>query len=233
MSLEINVLDIGRTSYQDAWKKQQELLIKRQQGNIPDTLILAEHPPTITMGATEKYNVLHVSEESLKEQGIAFFKSSRGGGAAFLGPGQLIGYTIMDIHPHGGVLAFLKKIEDIMIQTAGVFNIPISRYDVMNPTTEKPYRATWYRENGNAYVLCTKGIGLQIRSNGMFTHHGFALNVFKDDSYFHLIDPCGFPTSQVRPISMEEILGIKPDLESVKTEIVKNFKGVFENNATS
>ncbi len=229
MNLELNVLDIGTKSYGDAWKIQKELFEKRLKDEIKDTLILVEHsPPAITFGADSKWNILHVPIETLKNKGIEFFRSSRGGGAAYLGPGQLIGYTIMDIKPYGGVYNFMRMLEEVMIRTAKEFGINVDRYDSMNPTTEKPYRATWYKEDGNTYVLCTKGIGSRLYNGGLYTHHGFCLNVRRNDSYFDLIDPCGFPSKEVRPISMEEIAKKKIAIRDIKKAVINNFKDIFK-----
>ena len=228
MNLELKILDLGKTTYQEAWKIQKELFEKRKKNTLQDTLILTEHNPTITFGTNESWNVLHVSKKELKELNIEFFeRTPRGGGAAYLGPGQLIGYTILDIFPHGGVLSFMKKLEETMILTAKDFGINIDRYDVMNPTTEKLYRATWYRNNGSAYVLCTKGIGISPYKKGLYTHHGFSLNVNNEPSHFHLIDPCGFPLSEVKPISMQELFGKRINIEEVKSSVIKNFTKVF------
>jgi lipoate-protein ligase B len=230
MSLELKIVDLEKSSYADAWKIQQEYHEKRVRGVVPDILLLTEHDPTITFGVNKNWNVLHVSQDELVRRGIAFHHSKRGGGAAYLGPGQLIGYTIMDIKQFGGVLPFMKLLEDVMIKTAGDFGINVGKYDVMNPTTDKPYRATWYR-NGEDYVLCTKGIGLKMFGRGIFSHHGFALNVNENRSYFDLIDPCGFPVSQVKPISLGEIRGREVDLAEVKKSVVSNFQEVFNYGA--
>lgn len=230
MSLDFKILDLGDISYQDAWKIQQEFFEKRQIGEVPDTLIFAQHPPTITLGSNKEWNTVKVPESEIRKRGIELYNAKRGGGAAYLGPGQIVGYTIMDIHPYGGVLNFMKMLEEVMIKTSKNFGIDVDRYDVMNPTTDKPYRATWYRNNGNDHVLCTKGIGMRLKGNGSYTHHGFCLNVNKNQSYFDLIDPCGFPVEEVKPISMEEINGEVINYLDVKNKIVENFKEVFGKN---
>lgn len=229
MSLETKVLDLGQQTYDAAWIKQQEVLRQRMFGEIDDTLILVEHPPTITFGINPEWNVLKVPEEVLQKRGIAFHRrTSRGGGSAYLGPGQLVGYVHAEIAQYGGVLKFMKMLEEVMIRTAADFNIFIQRHDTMNPTTDKPYRATWYTVGDKKYVLCTKGIGVQGTSKGgQYTHHGFCLNVQKNDSYFDLIDPCGFPISEVQPISMEEILGKQIAMAEVKQAVARNFKKVI------
>ena len=231
MNLELKVIDLGLSSYADAWKIQKELFEKRKNMEIEDTLILTEHMSTITFGKNKEWNTLHVPVEYLRKEGIEFFgETPRGGGAAYLGPGQLIGYTIMDIKPYGGVKEFMIKLEEVMIRSARDFRVEIGRYDVKNPTTDKPYRATWYRNNGNDYVLCTKGIGVHPNGRGTYTHHGFSLNVNSEKSYFHLIDPCGFPLDQVRQISLQDIIGKKIDMDKVKKSVIKNFREVFEKN---
>ncbi len=223
----MKVIKLEKMSYNEAWKIQEYLFQKRQKNEIADTLLLVEHPPTITLGVNKKWNQLKVKKEELTQRGIDFHYSKRGGGSAYLGPGQLVGYTIMDIKPFGGILNFMRMLEEVMIQTAQSFEIEVNRYDTMNPTTNKPYRATWYRSNGKSYVLCTKGIGTRVSSKGLYTHHGFCLNVNQNNSYFDLIDPCGFPVSEIRPISMQEIIGKEVDMEKVKEVVSDHFKDIF------
>jgi lipoate-protein ligase B len=231
VSLELKVIDLGRTSYGDAWKLQSETFGRRIKGEVGDTLILAEHNPTISLGMNAEWNKLHFERAKIEELGVSVVNSDRGGGAAYLGPGILVGYPIMDILPYGGVLQFMQRMEDLMIMTAKNFGINVGRHNVMNPTTDKPYRATWYTENGRNCVLCTKGIKAQIQGGGMYTHHGFALNVNREEpTYFHLIDPCGFPSTEVAPISMGEILGRRVDMDEVKGTVVRNFREVFSQN---
>ncbi len=236
MSLEdsIQVIDLGKKSYEEALDIQLHLLEKRRNNVEKDTLILVEHPPTITLGGDDKWNVVHASEKEIADKGIAFFKreegkkwASRGGGAAYLGPGQIIGYAIMDITPYG-INTFLRRLEEVMIRTARDFNIEVNRVDKMNPTTDKLYRATWYQKDGKYYVLCTKGIGVRAERERLFSHHGFALNVNNEKAFYELIDPCGFPKSEIEQISMQTILGKGLSLEEVKENIVKNFSEVFE-----
>ncbi len=227
MSLEVHVQDLGFLPYGDAWRIQQQTLEARKLGKLPDTLLLVEHPPTISLGKNKEWNKVHLTSETLAENGITLVNSERGGGAAYLGPSQLIGYVIANIMPYGGVLQFMKKLEEIMIRSSKKLGISVDRQDTMNPTTEKPYRATWYIKEGKPYALCTKGIGLESYQGTWFSHHGFCVNVEKDHSYFDIINPCGFPPDQVRPISFEEILGYKVEREKVKNIIAEQFREVF------
>ncbi len=230
----IQVIDLGKKSYADSLDFQLELLQKRRNNGEKDSLILVEHPPTITLGSDDKWNVVHVSEEEIAKMGIAFHKrgngnkwESRGGGAAYLGPGQLIGYVVMDASQYG-IFNFLRMLEEVMIKTAKDFDIDINRVDKLNPSTDKLYRATWYQKNGKYYVLCTKGIGIKSDKGRLITHHGFALNVNEGRSFYDLIDPCGFPKSDVEPISMQKILNKELDLNKVKEQVVKNFGYIFK-----
>src|SRR3989344_2247848 len=157
---KINVQDLGKKNYNDSLNLQLELLSKRKKDEINDTLLLVEHNPTITLGRDKKWNVVHYGENEIKKLGVDFFEDTpRGGGAAYLGPGQIIGYLIMDITKQG-IYNFLRSLEDVMIRTCDDFGIKIDKVDSMNPTTDKLYRATWFNSNGKYKVLCTKGIGV-------------------------------------------------------------------------
>ena len=233
MSLEMKVVDLGHMTYADAWEQQQALLGQRMRGEIPDTLVLVEHPPTITFGSSQKWNTHLGSRDEfdakLRDRGIALHEStSRGGGAAYLGPGQLVGYVHMDVTAHGGILPFMRMLEEVMIRTGRAFDIPIERRDTENPTTDKPYRATWYNNQGTYSVLCTKGIGTRrdTATGKLYSHHGFSLSVHQNNSYLDLIHPCGFPVHEVPPISMQDVLGYAPDMQRVKDAVVDSFTQV-------
>ncbi len=232
MNLEnrLEVIDLGNVSYEEAWEIQKKELQRRIDEETSDTLILVEHPPTITFGiSNSNWNKLKVDTSELKKYNIAFHeRTERGGGAAFLGPGQIVGYTIMKWR-QPGIRKLMVSFEEVMIKTAEDFDIPITRVDTMNPTTDKPYRATWFKQDGKYKVLCTKGIGTETRGEWIYTHHGFALNVNNshDIPYTELIDPCGFPVSETSPISMQTILGRELDLQKVKDRLVYRFSEVF------
>jgi lipoyl(octanoyl) transferase len=228
MSLDFKLLDLGRTNYERVYSQQIDLFRQRMTGTIGDCLILTEHDPVITLGTNEKWNKVHVTPEKVGQYGIGYVQSDRGGGTAYLGPGQLVGYTIMNIGVYGGVLHFMKMLEETMIRTSNDFGIKVERRDTHNPTTDKPYRATWYMGDGNPKVLCTKGIKVAMSGSGMYTHHGFALNVNRpNENYFHFVDQCGFPSSDVEPVYMSDILGKELNWEEVKDSVVRNFTNVF------
>ncbi|MGV8142327.1 MAG: lipoyl(octanoyl) transferase LipB [Candidatus Pacearchaeota archaeon] len=228
MNLELKVLDWGRTDYERAFAMQMELFKRRRDRLIVDHLVLTEHEPVITLGANNQWNKVHVTEEVAKQNGVGYVQSDRGGGTAYLGPGQLVGYTIMNIGAYGGVLPFMKMLEETMIKTSEDFGIKVERRDTHNPTTDKPYRATWYMGDGKPKVLCTKGIKVAMSGSGMYTHHGFALNVNRPEiNYFHFVDQCGFPATDVEPVYMSDIVGGKLNWEEVKSSVARNFSLVF------
>jgi len=230
MGLEkkLRVIDLGSQRYASTWTIQQELLQKRMNDEIEDTLLLVEHdPPVVTFGLNEEWNQLKVPQDELSKLGFDFHNAQRGGGVAFHGPGQLVGYTIMEVMAYGGILKFLKSLEDVMMRTASDFGIDVQRIDTLNPTTNKPYRSTWYKGDGSPKVLCSKGIGCRPKGDWLYTHHGFALNVNQGPSYTHLLDPCGFPVDKVLPVSMEEIKGKRLHMGEVKNRVVRNFSDVF------
>lgn len=215
--------------YADSWKLQSELFEKRRREMVGDHLLLVEHSPVISLGTSAEWNKVHVDPDAIKAQGVDYVQSPRGGGTAYLGPGQLVGYTIMDIAPYGGVLNFMKMLEETMILTARDFGIPIQRRDTHNPTTDKPYRATWYMGGDKPQVLCTKGVNVTLTPEGnKYTHHGFALNVNRPQTnYFHFIDQCGFPASDVEPVYMSDIIGKNLDWTTVQNSVSRNFSTVF------
>ncbi|MEK6937370.1 MAG: hypothetical protein AABW58_04845 [Nanoarchaeota archaeon] len=230
----MKIIDLGKIRYEDSLDFQISLVERRKEDLETDTLILAEHPPTITLGSDEKWNVVNASEEEIFRKGIDLHKNgngkkwiSRGGGAAYLGPGQLIGYVVMDVSQYG-IFNFLRMLEEVMMKTAKGFGIEINRVDRLNPSTDKLYRATWYEKDGRYFVLCTKGIGIKSWKDKLITHHGFALNVNEGYDHYDLIDPCGFPKSEIEPISMQKILKREINMKEVKEKIVRNFGYVFK-----
>ncbi len=229
MSLDLKIIDWGRTDYEKAFCMQRDLFEKRKTGIIEDHLIFTEHFPVITLGANPKWNKVHVTPEFAKKNGVSYVQSDRGGGTAYLGPGQLIGYTIMNIGAYGGVLPFMKMLEQVMIKTSADFGITVETMDTRNPTTDKPYRATWYMGDNKPKVLCTKGIKVSMQGHDLYTHHGFALNVNRPETnYFHFVDQCGFPASDVEPVYMSDLTGNQLKLKDVKESVAKNFSLIFD-----
>ncbi len=189
---ELWVVSLGLTPYEEALELQRALARERISGAIPeDMLLLVEHPPVVTMGRSAKARNLISSSEFLASKGVELFEVERGGDVTFHGPGQLVGYPIIDLKRHRQDLHwFLRQVEEALIRTLAAYSIPGER--------STGFTGVW--TNGRKIA----SIGVHARD--WVTWHGFALNVTTDLSYFDLIIPCGIDgvtmTSIAREIEM-------------------------------
>jgi lipoyl(octanoyl) transferase len=208
-ALQVRLL--GRVPYQEALAFQESLVQARRSGEIPDQLILLEHPHVITLGTSSQEEHLLLSGEEREERGIELFQAGRGGDVTYHGPGQLVGYPILDLNPDRKDLhRYLRDLEEVLILALGSFGI----------------RGT--REEGLTGVWTPRGkvaaIGVRV-SSGWVTSHGFALNVDPDMAQFSSIVPCGIQDRRVA--SMAEVLGRPVTLEEVIPPVVDAFEKVF------
>jgi lipoate-protein ligase B len=205
MTNEGNLLDLGLREYNDVWDLQRKLVDLRSRKLIPDTLILVQHPHVFTVGKAVP-GVLPAQISS-----VPVLRIERGGQWTYHGPGQLVGYPILDLNiRQRDIHAFLRDIEETIILALAKFGI----------------RAVRYQGRTGVWVQSRKiaSIGAAIRN--WTTFHGFALNVNTDLSYFGLIEPCGMPSSTMT--SMKALLGQEADFGLAKKEVRKHFEGVFE-----
>jgi lipoate-protein ligase B len=191
-------------------KRQLALLEDRIQDRIPDTLILVEHPPVVTLGRAKTTANLRHTPEALRAQGIEFFEVSRGGDATFHAPGQLVGYPIFDLRQHGrDVLRFCRGVESALIRTVEAFRLPARAV---------PGKAgVWVGERKIA------SLGISLRR--WVTFHGFALNVGVNLAGFHVIRPCGEEPEVMT--SMDALLGHRVRMGEVQSRVVAEFARVF------
>jgi lipoyl(octanoyl) transferase len=219
----ISGVQLGRVDYATALKLQQALVDLRKTGQIPDTLLLLEHPPVITLGRNAKRANVLVSEDQLARAGVEICECDRGGDVTYHGPGQLIGYPIFDLRgftPRVGAVDFVRKLEEVLIRTCADFGIATHRVRGMT--------GVWTLRN-EAKIAA---IGVHI-SRGV-TSHGFALNVSTELDHFKLIIPCGIADKPVT--SMDRALSnaypgiaVTPiTLEEVSQSVARNFGRVFE-----
>jgi lipoyl(octanoyl) transferase len=207
----MRVLRLGRVGYEDALERQQQLLEARQDNRIPDTLLLLEHPPTLTFGARARPEHLLASPEVLERRGVSLYHARRGGDITYHGPGQLVGYPIFALSHQGrDVHRYVRKLEEVLIRTLAAFGIHSER--------SPGQTGVWVGDGKIA------AIGVEVRR--WVARHGFALNVTTDLSYFDLIVPCGIADKGVT--SMEKALGKAPAWRAVEDEIVRQFEAVFE-----
>ncbi len=219
--LQVSLADLGSIAYQKAWDIQEVHLQKVVQEKIeartnlnvlPSSyFFLVEHPPVFTLGKSGKEDHLLLSQESLVERGIGYFKTNRGGDITFHGPGQVVGYPILDLDQvYTDIHRYLRELEEVIILTLADFGIP-------NGARKEGLTGVWVGEE----KICAMGV----RASRWITMHGFALNVNTDLRFFDLIVPCGIQDKGVT--SMEKILGSSPDIEAVKRSVIRNFERVF------
>lgn len=208
----VDVYGLGTVSYERALEYQKILLERRIAGKTRDCLLLLEHPPTITTGRRGNTEHLLVRREHLEKRGIAFHRASRGGDITFHGPGQLVGYPILNLRDHGtDVRGHMRKLERTIIRSLRGLGIEGGR---MEGET-----GVWA---GGSKIA---SIGIAIRK--WVTYHGFALNVSTDLDYFDLIVSCGI--TDVRVTSVNSLLGGSGNvkIQTIADIIIENFIKVF------
>ncbi len=211
---QVQVLQAGCVPYDEALAWQRCLVAARSAGQIPDTLLLLEHPPTITLGV--RANPAHVllSPEELGRRGVALVQSDRGGDVTFHGPGQIVGYPILKLSQHGADLGrYVRAIEETIIRTLASYRV----------TGERVPGLTGVWVEGGRAKICA--IGVRLSAAGI-TSHGFALNVSTDLAGFAQIVPCGIGDRSVT--SLERLLGIAPPAEEVTERLLAAFGAVLD-----
>ncbi|MFC1575960.1 lipoyl(octanoyl) transferase LipB [Gemmatimonadota bacterium] len=208
----LQVRDRGTVPYEDALALQEEAVLKRRAGEIPDQLFLLEHPPVITLGTSSQEGHLLLGPDELRARGIQLFEVGRGGDVTYHGPGQMVGYPILDLKPDRQDLhRYLRDLEEVLIRTLSAFGI--------SGTREEGLTGVWVPEGKLA------AIGVRVSSRWI-TSHGFALNVDPDLSQFSSIVPCGI---QDRPVtSMGHLLGRRISVEEVRPALLQSFGKVFQ-----
>jgi lipoate-protein ligase B len=202
--------DLGLVPYADALALQRTLHAQRVAGAIPDTLLLLEHPPVITLGKAFHPEHLRYAREFYAQQGIELHPTDRGGDVTCHNPGQLVGYPIFDVAQHGRDLhKFLRDIEQAIIDALRAFGVEAHR--------EAGYTGVWV---GDAKIAA---IGIKVTK--WVSMHGFALNVNNDLRLFQTIVPCGIAD---RPVtSLQQVLGRAVRMERVKHAVARAFEQVF------
>lgn len=196
--------------YRAALRLQAERVAQRKAGEIPDTLLLLEHPHVFTLGRNARREHLLASPERLAEAGIQVFETDRGGDITYHGPGQLVGYPIFDLRQHRRDVAwYMRSLEEVLIGVAEEFGIAAKRL---------PGAAGVWVGNDK---LAAMGVHL----SRWVTSHGFALNVSTDLRYFEWIIPCGLCDRGVT--SLEKLLGRRVEMEQVAERVIVHFEKVF------
>jgi lipoyl(octanoyl) transferase len=208
----LHVRRLGRVEYAEGLELQQQLVAERKAGHIPDQLLLLEHPAVITLGVKNRHDRSHVvaTPEQLDEAGVGVFETGRGGDVTYHGPGQLVGYPILDLRPDRcDVHRYVRDLEEVLIRTAAAFGIEAGRVAGLT----------------GAWVGGDKLAAIGVRISRWITSHGFALNVSTDLSHFDLIVPCGITGKGVT--SLERLAGRPVSLIEAEDALVPAFADVF------
>lgn len=206
MAIAYNIIDLGISDYKDTWNLQKELQEKRIQGEIEDQLILVEHPAVYTLGKNASKD--HILKE---KEGVSVIQTDRGGNITFHGPGQLVGYPILDLNFYKrSITWYMRELEQLMIDVLKEYGIEGS--------TKKGLTGTWVEDH--------KIAALGIRISRWVTMHGFSLNINPDLNYYQDIIPCGIQEYGVTSMAM--IMGEEvPSMDEVKIKMVDYFENRF------
>lgn len=211
--MKIQIAKMGLIEYDKALKIQEKLWELRRNGIIDDTFLLLEHKPVLTLGRRGNYENILLSKEALQEQGIDIHEVSRGGDVTYHGPGQIVGYPIMDLNYWGkDSKEFVSNIQEVIIRLLN------NEYGISAQRDDKKYTGVWVNDKK------ITAIGIAIRH--WVTMHGFAFNVNTNLTHFNWITPCGITDRGVT--SMEQELGQAQDMNLVYNQIIKYFCEVFD-----
>jgi lipoyl(octanoyl) transferase len=206
-----NVEQLGLVGYADGLRLQRDLVAARKAGAMPDTLLLLEHPHVYTLGRNAKKENLLISAEQLAAHGAQVFEIDRGGDVTYHGPGQLVGYPILDLAQHRRDIAwYMRSLEEVLIGVAGEYGIHAKRL------AGAP----------GVWVGNDKLAAMGVHISRWVTSHGFAFNVNTDLRYFDWIVPCGLRDKGVT--SLQKVLGRQVEMEEVAEKVVRQFGRVFE-----
>jgi lipoyl(octanoyl) transferase len=204
-----HVRELGRIGYGQALDMQRQLVADRKAGLVGDHLLLLEHPHVITLGRNGHMKNLLASEEILERTGISFYPTDRGGDVTYHGPGQLVGYPILDLKEwQRDVGAYVRAVEQVLIDTLDDYGIAAERIPKLT----------------GVWVDGRKIAAIGVHLSRWVTSHGFALNVSTDLDYFRYIVPCGL----TKPVTSMEKLGVRATLDEVSQHLAGHFGRIFD-----
>jgi lipoyl(octanoyl) transferase len=212
----VRVLRLGELGYDEGLALQARLVDERRAGTIPDTLVLLQHPPVITLGAKTRGKPTHIvaSEAELARAGVTVHDTGRGGDVTYHGPGQLVGYPILDLKPDRcDVHQYVRDLEEVLVRAIARFGVVGTRVDGLS--------GVWVGEDGREAKVAAIGV----RISRWITSHGFALNVSTNLRHFDLIVPCGIADRGVT--SLERLLGRAVPMADVEDAVVEAMRDVF------
>ena len=227
MNKQVQFIDWGLVDYQEAWDRQEKVFadtlaikhdnrVNETNTPTPNYLIFTEHPHVYTLGKSGHQEYLLLDEEELQKKEARFYKINRGGDITYHGPGQIVGYPILDLDNFfTDIHLYLRTLEEAIIRTCADYGIQAGRYD--------GYTGVWLdADNEHARKICAMGV----RASRWVTMHGFAFNVNTDLGYFGHIIPCGIDDKDVT--SLERELGHKLNMDEVKEKVKGHIADLFE-----
>ena len=212
---ELHIRRLGLVPYEEALQLQKSLVEDRKAGRIPDQLLLLQHPPVITLGVKARSDRSHVlaSESELESQGVEFFETGRGGDVTYHGPGQLVGYPILDLKPDRcDVHKYVRDLEEVLIKVSAEFGVTAARVAGLT----------------GVWVGQEKLAAIGVRISRWITSHGFAFNVATNLDHFQLIVPCGITDRGVT--SLERLLDRGVQMSLVEDAAIRAMASVFGRN---
>jgi len=202
---------LGQIGYPQALRLQEKLVRLRRAGEIGDRLLLLEHPHVLTKGSSANDDHILVGVERQEQLGLEVYETGRGGDVTYHGPGQLVGYPILQLQPHErDAHAYLRRLEEVLIRTLGDWGLSAGRHP--------SYTGVWVED--------AKVAAIGVRLSRWVTSHGFALNIDCDLTYFATIVPCGIADKRVT--TMRELLGEAPSAAQVRRSVREHFSEVFQ-----
>ncbi|MEO8677676.1 MAG: lipoyl(octanoyl) transferase LipB [Vicinamibacterales bacterium] len=222
----LEVRRLGLVPYAEALALQQSLVEARKAGRIPDTLLLLQHPHVVTIGV-KKDGRAHIlaSPERLAALGVDVVETGRGGDVTYHGPGQLVGYPIIDLNPdRRDVHVYVRDLEEVMIRVSADYGLEAGRI--------KGLSGTWIPSTRDARSgqAAAKIGAIGVRISRWVTSHGFAFNVNTDTEFFKLIVPCGIADRGVTSLAAQ--LEVAPPMSEVEDRVVGHFSDVFGRHVT-
>ena len=205
------IVDLGLAEYGAAWELQRRIVAARKAGAVPDVLLLCEHPHVITLGRNGKLANLRASDHVLRQMGVSFLETDRGGDITYHGPGQLVGYPILNLAEiRRDVAWYMRSLEEAMIRATAEFDIVSRRVDGRT--------GVWVDLPNGQGEEKIAAIGVHL--SRWVTSHGFAYNVSTDLRYFDLIVPCGI--ADKRATSLEKLLGRGVAMQEVSSRVASH-----------
>jgi len=208
------IVDLGLISWVEAYALQQRIVAGRKAGEIDDVFLLCEHPHVITLGRSANRANLLASEHVLRQKGVELHATNRGGDITYHGPGQIVGYPILNLNNiKRDVGWYVRTLEEVMIRASADFGV--SAFRVPGKT------GIWVKAGDNEEKLAAIGVHI----SRWVTSHGFAFNGSTDLRYFDLIIPCGI--ADRKATSLEKLLGRGVSLDEVKSHLIQHFAELF------